>query len=261
MRRIQRSLMGIAALSAWMLAAPVAADTSATATTNDGCVRCHGNAEFMVTYPKLWSYFQDWKASIHGEEGVTCSDCHGGDPTAHDAKTAHGAGVGADSPSSGVHYTRVVETCGNCHDEVLAGFVNSKHYRHIRHAKNEAQGPTCVTCHGSINVDVLSVTSVEKACARCHNDETGNHPDIPLRAREVLRRFLSIHRYYRYLGRRLDPDEAKAFFEEIDERVERLNTTWHSFDLDAIEASTKDVMDTLRRKRRQLRGNAKSERR
>ncbi len=249
--------MGIGCAVALALPAVAAAAVGTSADAKEGCVRCHGDSGFMVTYPKLYDYFQQWKRSIHGQEGVTCSDCHGGDPAAADAKAAHGRGVGADSPASGVHYTRVVETCGNCHDDVLAGFVNSKHYEHIKHGPGEAQGPTCVTCHGSINVEVLSVTSVEQACARCHNERTKNHPDIPGRARDVLARFLSIHRYYRYLTRRLEPDQARAFFANLDARVDRLNTTWHTFDIDAIERGTHEVLDTLRRERESVRRSSK----
>ena len=48
------------------------------ATSTDACVNCHQNPDFMVTNKKLYDYFQQWRASTHGQEDVSCSDCHGG---------------------------------------------------------------------------------------------------------------------------------------------------------------------------------------
>jgi hypothetical protein len=54
-----------------------------------------------------------------------------------------------------------------------------------------------VTCHGSINSEVLNVNSVAVACARRHNEERDNRPNDPEKARAVLNRFLSIRRFHR----------------------------------------------------------------
>ena len=35
-----------------------------------GCVDCHGNPELRVTNPKLFTYFEDWRKSVHHAEQV-----------------------------------------------------------------------------------------------------------------------------------------------------------------------------------------------
>jgi len=116
----------------------------------------------------------------------------------------------------------------------------------------EDQGPTCVTCHGSLNVAVLNVNTVEETCRNCHNEETQNSPENAQEARALLNRFLSIHRYYRYITKRGDPAETKRFFEEFDAQIHDLTVTWHTFDLDAIGEKTEAVLQELRAKREEV---------
>jgi hypothetical protein len=221
--------------------------------TTDSCVDCHSEPGFLVTNKKLYDYYRQWDESIHKQEGVTCDECHGGRPDARDKDAAHAGGVGAADPTSGIYFLNVADTCGQCHDDILEGFRTSNHFEHME-KKDDKQGPTCVTCHGSINVEVLNVNSVEAACARCHNQKTDNHPEIPGEARKVLNRFLSIHRFYRYIAVHARPEEARAFLGEFDTRLERLSVTWHSFDLEQIEAGTAEALAVLKTKRDELRG-------
>jgi hypothetical protein len=224
----------------------------ARAESEDSCVDCHGDPGFLVTNKKLYDYFQQWEASVHRQEGVSCDECHGGRPDAADKDAAHAGGVGASDPQSGVYYANVADTCGTCHDTILEGFRTSEHFAHIE-KKDDKQGPTCVTCHGSINVEVLTVNSVEAACVRCHDEASGNHPEMPRRARDVLNRFLSIHRFYRYIAVHADPEEARTFFEAFDRRMEALSVTWHTFDIERAEAETAAALAVLKEKRAELR--------
>jgi len=226
----------------------------------NSCETCHANPDFMVTNKKLYDYFQEWNLSIHKQEGVTCDDCHGGDPRAADARTAHGKGVKATDPSSGIYYKNVPETCGACHDEILSGFRKSNHFRHVAKKKlDDEQGPTCVTCHGSINSEVLNVNTVAAACARCHNEARHNHPENPEKARDALNRFLSIQRFYRYIGVHADADEARDFFRKIDPQIKHLSVTWHTFDLAEIDRATGEVLAELKAKRDEIRKRTHSE--
>jgi nitrate/TMAO reductase-like tetraheme cytochrome c subunit len=219
----------------------------------DYCEKCHRDPAFLVTNKKLYDYYQQWSASVHKQEEVTCDDCHGGNPRASDKVEAHGDGVGEEDEDSGVYFKNVPETCGECHEEILEGFQKSNHFEHVAAKKAEDQGPTCVTCHGSIDVGVLNVNSVEAACVRCHNEETDNHPEHPEKAREILNRFLSISRFYRYITIRVEPDEAKVFFMDIDERLQKLSVTWHTFDLEKIDRDTERVLALLKEKRDEIR--------
>ncbi len=219
----------------------------------DYCVECHSNPKFLVTNKKLYDYFQQWASSVHRQEDVSCMDCHGGDGTASDKTEAHGGAVAEAVEASGVNFKNIPDTCGGCHEGILEGFQKSAHFEHVVAKEQVAQGPTCVTCHGSINVGILNVNSVEEACARCHNQESDNHPENPAKARLILSRFLSIHRFYRYITIRIEPEEARAFFEDIDRRLQRLSVTWHTFDLPKIEEEVDEVLSVLKVKRDEVR--------
>ena len=228
-------------------------DGAAADSDEDSCTGCHRDPGFLVTNKKLHDYFQQWDTSIHKQEGVGCVACHGGDPKAATKQEAHGDGVASSDPSSGIYYKNVHETCGRCHQEILEGFRESDHFEHLVEKRDEPQGPTCVTCHGAIDVDILNVNTVEESCARCHNEEDDNHPEIPEKARTFLNRFLSIHRFYRYITIKADPAEAAAFFQELDPRLSALAVTWHTFDIEAIDSGTSEVLGLLKAKREEIR--------
>jgi hypothetical protein len=236
------------------------ASAASTADAPNSCVECHSNPDFLVTAKKLYDYFQEWDVSVHRQEDVSCEDCHGGNSDTRDKKRAHGAEVsGGLTVGSAVSFENIPSTCGECHDDIYEGFRKSNHFAHLRKKKQEKQGPNCVTCHGSINATVLNVNTVQKACERCHNEETGNHPELPAKASELLDRFLSIHRYYRYIGIRGDPVDTQAFFAVMDERLRDLSVLWHTFDLPAIDKETRFVLDLLKAKRAEVRNQQRAE--
>ena len=250
------SLLLCASVALHMLSSATARAARAAEPENS-CERCHRNPDFLVTNRKLHEYYQEWSGSVHRQEDVTCDDCHGGDATTSDKAKSHGDGIGVSDPSSGIYYKNVVDTCGACHEEILEGFVKSDHFEQVVKKEDEQQGPTCVTCHGSINSEILNVNSVANACAQCHNEETDNHPENPEKAKAVLNRFLSIHRFYRYIAIRAEPEEGRAFFLKLDPRLQKLSTTWHTFDLDAIDAETRAILTTLTAKRDEIRARRK----
>jgi hypothetical protein len=227
--------------------------TGTSAQEVESCIRCHSDPDFLVTHPKLYEYYRDWERSIHGQEEVTCSDCHGGDPGAADASRAHAEFAGENEARSAVAFSRVAETCGDCHDEILDAYRRSKHYEKLKEEEVDRHGANCVTCHSSMNTLTLDVTTVEAACARCHNEEAKIDAKIPKQARATLNRFLSIDRFHRYVAARMDPAQAGPFFREIDTRIEALSVLWHTFDLERIEKETGAVLDVLRSKRDEIR--------
>jgi hypothetical protein len=101
-------------------------------------------------------------------------------------------------------------------------------------------------------VAVLNVSTVEETCRHCHNEKTENSPENAEEARTLLNRFLSIHRYYRYITVRGDPAETERFFGAVDAQIHDLSVTWHTFDLDAIGEKTEAVLHALRAKREDI---------
>jgi nitrate/TMAO reductase-like tetraheme cytochrome c subunit len=237
--------------------ATASADETRPASDRDFCAECHSDPDLFVTNKKLYDYYQQWQNSVHEQEGVACDDCHGGDPSASDKDESHGLGVAESDPDSGIYYANVPATCGGCHEEILESFTESEHFKHVKKEEEEQQGPTCVSCHGSIEPTILDVNSVADTCVRCHNEKSDNHPEHPEKAREILNRFLSIQRFYRYIAIRATPDEAQKFFTEMDVRMGHLALTWHGFDLEKIDAETAEVLTTLKAKRDEIRQRRK----
>lgn len=238
-------------LAVWLLVGvlPASADDEV-----ESCIRCHSDPDFLVTHPKLYEYYRDWQRSIHAQEQVTCSDCHGGDPRSMDPRVAHAAFTREDGTLEAISFSHVAETCGDCHDEILKAYTQSKHYQRVkRDEAGKRHGPTCVTCHNAMNTLTLDVTTVEAACARCHEPGSGIDPDVPARARETLNKFLSIDRFHRYIAARMEPEPAAAFFQRVDQRVAALSVLWHTFDLDRIQAETQAVLDVMRKERDEIR--------
>ena len=262
-RRAQRSPWALAVMILFTLAMiclPAWEDPLA-AGEQDSCVECHSDPNFLVTNKKLYDYFQRWTSSLHAQEEVTCVDCHGGNPEIRDKKGAHGGDLSGSKKDSAVNFRNIPGTCGDCHEDILDGFRESSHFKHLAGEEKQEQGPNCVTCHGSINVAVLDVNTVEEACSQCHNEASGNHPENPRKARDLLNRFLAIHRYYRYINVRGDAVETRPFFQKVDTQLRDLSVTWHTFDLERIEEKTRAVFEALRTKRQEVARAHREERR
>ncbi|MCL4540062.1 MAG: cytochrome c3 family protein [Bacteroidetes bacterium] len=142
----------------------------------DKCLSCHTD----IGSGEAASYMND----VHFKAGVTCADCHGGDPTVEDQDAAMSPKkgyIGVPKPSA------IPQMCGNCHgparttfrneyhlDDVMDQFMSSVHGRALNQSSD---GPTCISCHGIHNiVDINSgkspvyPTNVTKTCARCHSN-------------------------------------------------------------------------------------------
>jgi hypothetical protein len=121
------------------------------------CIQCHGAQTGRLGDPvKLW------RTSIHATNGVSCNDCHGGDPKDM---------VNAMSPARGFlgvpKEENIPAFCGRCHVGV------EKDYRRSAHGQALGKGgPSCVTCHGSHLVVKAGLEIInEKTCTQCHTFE------------------------------------------------------------------------------------------
>jgi len=121
------------------------------------CIQCHSKIPGKYSQPVVL-----WRGSIHAESGVSCNDCHGGDPKdAANAMSPARGFLGAPKEPA------VPAFCGRCHVGVLKDYQASAHGRMLGKG-----GPTCVTCHGSHKVLKTSLELInEKDCSRCHSYE------------------------------------------------------------------------------------------
>lgn len=148
-------------LALFLALAFAAIGREATANQESVCIQCH-DSEMMK--PEFRQIPGEWRQSWHNQNGVSCNDCHGGDPT--DASMAM-------SPQRGFvgapRYRGVPEFCGKCHIGILKNYIESGHGKAL---KVSGRGPNCVTCHGShgiqkANIDIIN----EKRCSQCHTYE------------------------------------------------------------------------------------------
>ena len=133
------------------LATPVlAADTV--------CLQCHGELP-----DKLGAPVGNWRDSVHAVNGISCHDCHGGDPADQVMAMSPERGfLGVPEPED------IPAFCGRCHVGVFETYRDGAHGQ----ALAAGRGPQCVTCHGNHAVKVAVIDLInEQDCSRCHSYE------------------------------------------------------------------------------------------
>ncbi len=174
----------------------------------DYCVKCHKEE---VGGEPVQVYDQD----IHKKWGVSCSDCHGGDPNVDDMDAAMSAEKGYIGVPKG---DVVVDVCLRCHanEEIMKTFGSSinvepfKVFRESVHGKSDIT--TCVTCHGVHKIQspknplspVYPINEV-KTCSKCHTDAEYMKKYNPRLATDQYAKYItSMH------GRKLEKGDTRV---------------------------------------------------
>ncbi|MEN8200894.1 MAG: multiheme c-type cytochrome [Thermodesulfobacteriota bacterium] len=143
--------------------------TAAGTVLADDCIDCHTKVSPGMV--------QDWKASVHSENDVTCSSCHGEKhTTAEDSKLAQ-------LPSE--------EVCAECHQDQFDSFAKGKHNfgwtslnaipaTHFAPDELIEGGRGCGGCHNmGIKTEAQKKDQLEKgyryqtnSCDECHTRHT-----------------------------------------------------------------------------------------
>ncbi len=152
-----------------------------SAQESSSCVVCHSSLESRLSEPvKLFEH------DIHRSKGLSCSDCHGGNPAKSDkagAKDGMWGYVGKPSAQ------QLPAFCGKCHSDagLMKKFNPSLRVDQVQEYftsvhGNRLQGgdqkvATCVSCHGVHGIrspaDPLSSVyplNVAETCAKCHGN-------------------------------------------------------------------------------------------
>jgi len=136
------------------------------------CGRCHADRALVekrgIPIPKAFQLYQE---SVHGravragKPGATCNDCH----ESHDLRRAN-------DPKSSVYRENIPGTCAKCHKNETRAYLESIHGTAL--AKGATKSPVCTDCHGEHSIRAtqdpgsrVSVASVSKTCATCHEAE------------------------------------------------------------------------------------------
>jgi len=217
----------------------------------NACVTCH---ERLPATTAGGHSFQDWRASPHGRAGATCDKCHGGNPAAANAEAAHQGVYSSRESRSLVYYTRIPATCGSCHQPELEFFSHSRHYNQL---VTTGRGPNCVTCHGSMAIQVLSPGDMENTCSACHNAERGLPSTAPVAARYLLVLLRQVEFGIDVSERLAARRDAAVHLRQARETMQRAREGWHSFALGIVEATLLQAAQGARRADSVLAGGAR----
>jgi len=168
----------------------VGASVSAIEVTPTSCTLCHSNPDLFdeSSVAMVKGYAND----IHATVGLSCHDCHGGNPDPELAEDLDAA-MSTDwkpNPYRGEWAPRdIPAACGRCHSDpdLMRRFRpdlrvdQETEYRSSHHGKALAAGDervaTCVSCHGvhdiRSNGDPAArtyPTKVAQTCGGCHSD-------------------------------------------------------------------------------------------
>lgn len=146
------------------------------------CITCHSSqADERLSNPtKLFDH------DVHKGRGLSCVDCHGGDPTQEDkaaAKSLMRGYLGKPTPA------QIPAFCGKCHSDALLmkkfnpslridqvqEYYTSVHGLRLR--SGDQRVATCVSCHGIHGIrkpedpqSTVFPLNVAETCAKCHAD-------------------------------------------------------------------------------------------
>ena len=208
----------------------------------DTCIDCHKDDKFRVQDKVLYDYYNNWKDSIHDLSGVTCTDCHGGNPTEPDKDVAHKDNFSSLTDTDEVSFKKIPKTCGRCHEAVSKNFVESKHYKAVL---EQGTGPHCATCHGSVSTEVYYTSVIGRACEACHNEETRNLPEIGEDAEQILHR-INVSRAYRNWTLIFYADKESVKLKEINALYGNITDFWHRFDFKQMDEKSKELLNKLK---------------
>ncbi|MFB0566915.1 MAG: cytochrome c3 family protein [Candidatus Aminicenantaceae bacterium] len=146
----------------------------------NSCVECHNELDEELKAPA-----ETFKRDIHQQFGLSCADCHGGNPSEEDIDLAK------DKTFKGTPSRSLIpEFCSSCHSDSsymrrfnpslrvdqLDLFWTSKHGQLLK--KGDINVAVCTDCHGTHEIQAAthpkSMTfpwNIPQTCNRCHSDK------------------------------------------------------------------------------------------
>ena len=151
---------------------------SALASADDQCLTCH---ETIGDNPSTL-----FKHDIHYKKGISCADCHGGNPHLEDQDKAMDKKAGFRGVPKG---DEISKTCASCHSnpermKKYGSSLPTNQFDNLLasvHGKLSAGGnqhiAQCITCHGAHGIvsvkdprSPVYPLNITKTCAKCHSD-------------------------------------------------------------------------------------------
>lgn len=197
----------------------------------NACVKCHSSD---IMKPEFQNITQEWKMSWHSQNNVMCNDCHGGDSKDATMSMSHQRGF-AGSPKK----EDIPEFCGRCHIGILRNYLDSGHGKSLQ---ANGSGPTCVTCHGSHNIQKASIDIInEGRCTKCHSYE---------RARGMKQALFATENYIRDIEKKLEDLTVKGMYVGHERRdlfstQAEFRTLFHTIDATLVKLKTDNFTQKL----------------
>ena len=169
------------------------------ASAQEPCIDCHAAQELDEAAEVHLRQFRD---SAHASAGVSCADCHGGNPSTFVELRAHKGVLNSARHDSPTNHWNLPETCGRCHGAEYRALRQSAH--HALFERKVHAAPTCRTCHGSLAAQSLGVEGgLQARCSRCHGPGADHEAASPVgeEGRQALARGGSNLARLRSLGR------------------------------------------------------------
>jgi len=146
----------------------------------NSCLECHRELD----EESLRAPVEGFAADIHRQFGLSCQDCHGGNPLQDDV------GLAKDKSFKGTpQRAKIPEFCGSCHADSeymkrfnpnirvdqLQLYWTSKHGELLR--KGDAHVAVCTDCHGFHGIQAANFPksstfawNIPQTCGRCHSN-------------------------------------------------------------------------------------------
>jgi hypothetical protein len=188
------------------------------------CLDCHTSDLMKQKYKAIPA---QWRQSIHYQNGVSCHNCHGGDPNnAARSMTPEAGFVGVPKPK------QIPEFCGKCHIGIKDDYLASGHGKALM---TSGRGPNCVTCHHSHDIHKASINIIQESlCGVCHSYD---------RAREMKAALFGTELKMNEISRNLRLLKAKLIATQNEEKVmfrtqAEYRTLFHTVDVNLVKSKT-----------------------
>ena len=155
--------------------------SAAADSSKNSCVSCHS----LLEDPRVLNPAKLFEGDVHHQAGLTCTNCHGGDP--------NDDSLNAMSPAKGFRgvpqRAAIPDFCARCHADIvymhrfnpkmradqLSQYLTSVHGKRLK--QGDTKVATCVDCHGVHNILAVSDArapvyppNVAATCGHCHSD-------------------------------------------------------------------------------------------
>ncbi len=146
----------------------------------NSCIECHNQLDDELKVPAA-----SFAADVHAEYGLSCKDCHGGNPDKDDVDLAKDKSFKGSPKRS-----QIPQFCGGCHSDAaamraynpalrtdqLSQYGTSRHGQLLK--SGDTKAAVCTDCHGVHGIQSARFPksptfpwNIPQTCGRCHADK------------------------------------------------------------------------------------------